>query len=350
MTTPFISIVVPLYNKEKEIGETLASILRQTMADFELIIVDDCSTDNSLSIASAISDNRISIITQKENSGVSVARNIGISHAASRFIAFIDADDEWLPNHLHDIAFLIQSFPHSPVFATSYYIQKNKTTMHECEYSRYQAHGRSHGEIDIGESKRIFFNSSSITITKELFETIGTFNPHQRNGEDIDLWIRMLAHTTVAYHFAPSVVYHYSTANMLKRTASDAGHEYSLFPFGSTIAALENNPTIPVTRKRVLKRIVKNISLRKIAACGTFRNRLKIRAALHEIKAILGSGFFWYILYCNAFLPINLYYYLMLTFFTIAQCGRFPNCAARRLFSFVIPSPSPSQRSARRST
>lgn len=89
-----ISVVIPLYNKDKQIAKTLYSVLKQTYPNFEVIVVNDGSTDNSLSEVSKISDSRIRLICQ-ENKGVSAARNRGIQEAKSDYIAFLDADDEW---------------------------------------------------------------------------------------------------------------------------------------------------------------------------------------------------------------------------------------------------------------
>ena len=88
------SIVIPLYNKAEYVPKTLASVLNQTYSDFELIIVDDGSTDDSLEVINSFVDNRIKIVKQK-NGGVSAARNRGIIEAKYELIALLDADDWW---------------------------------------------------------------------------------------------------------------------------------------------------------------------------------------------------------------------------------------------------------------
>ena len=93
------SIIIPLYNKADYIAETLKSVLNQTYCDYEVIVVNDSSTDNSLEVASSFQDERIHIYT-KENEGVSAARNYGIMHAKYDYIAFLDADDIWMPDKL----------------------------------------------------------------------------------------------------------------------------------------------------------------------------------------------------------------------------------------------------------
>ena len=95
------SIIIPLYNKADYIAETLKSVLNQTYCDYEVIVVNDSSTDNSLEVASSFQDERIHIYT-KENEGVSAARNYGIMHAKYDYIAFLDADDWWEPGKLKE--------------------------------------------------------------------------------------------------------------------------------------------------------------------------------------------------------------------------------------------------------
>src|SRR5574344_715427 len=113
-----ISVVIPLYNKERYIEKTIHSVLKQSFNKFEIVVVNDGSTDNSLAIVESIRDSRIRVFDQK-NSGVSAARNRGIKEAKYDFIAFLDGDDEWLSNHLPIIANLIDKYPSCGVFATS---------------------------------------------------------------------------------------------------------------------------------------------------------------------------------------------------------------------------------------
>ena len=97
---PKISVIIPLFNKGFIISETLESVLVQTFTDFEIVIVNDGSTDGCVQkIKDYTSDTRIRIINQK-NQGVSVARNIGVYHAKYEYIAFLDGDDEWLPGKI----------------------------------------------------------------------------------------------------------------------------------------------------------------------------------------------------------------------------------------------------------
>src|SRR5690606_29093225 len=113
------SVVIPLYNKASNISKTILTVLNQNFSKFEIIIVNDGSTDNSLDIVKTFSDERIVVIDQK-NGGVSKARNTGIEHAKNDWIAFLDADDLWKPNHLETIYEMIIRFPNYDVYSTSF--------------------------------------------------------------------------------------------------------------------------------------------------------------------------------------------------------------------------------------
>ena len=117
---PLFSIIVPLYNKENFIAETLRSITRQSCQDFELIVVDDCSTDNSLRLVNSLQIQRIQIICHKTNKGLSATRNTGIQQAKGKLITMLDADDRWHHTFLSCIAKMIEDFPNFGVLAVCY--------------------------------------------------------------------------------------------------------------------------------------------------------------------------------------------------------------------------------------
>ena len=119
------SIVIPLYNKEKQIANTIKSIQNQTFQEFEMVIVNDGSTDNSVEIVKQIADKRIKLINQ-ENGGVSRARNTGIKNSSFEYIAFLDADDEWEKDYLENVNNMINQYAECSVFATNYKIIDTK--------------------------------------------------------------------------------------------------------------------------------------------------------------------------------------------------------------------------------
>ena len=113
-----ISVIIPLYNKEKSITDTVNSVLNQTFKDFELIIVNDGSKDNSLSVVNQFTDKRVKII-DKPNGGVSTARNAGMKRAEGEYIALLDSDDEWLPHKLERQIEVLNENPHIDFLGTN---------------------------------------------------------------------------------------------------------------------------------------------------------------------------------------------------------------------------------------
>lgn len=186
------SVIIPLYNKEKDIFNTLTSVLKQTFSDFEIIIIDDGSTDASVEIVKAIKDNRIKLF-EKINEGVSSARNLGVDKSTSEHIAFLDADDFWYPNHLENLNVLIETFPKHVWFASSYE-KKHSHKLTTSMESPILNNGKNwHGVVD-DFFKYSFIesltNSSNVVFRKYFFEFLRGFNILYTHGEDTDLWIR----------------------------------------------------------------------------------------------------------------------------------------------------------------
>ena len=100
MVKPKVSVVIPTYNRARRVSEAIRSVLRQTYRDFEIVVVDDASTDNTEQIIKSFRDSRIVYIKHKNNRGASAARNTGIKNSRGKYIAFLDSDDEWLPQKL----------------------------------------------------------------------------------------------------------------------------------------------------------------------------------------------------------------------------------------------------------
>ena len=178
------SVVIPLYNKELSISNTIQSVLDQTFQNFEIVIVNDGSTDNSVKEVEKFDDKRIRLIHQK-NQGVSAARNRGIEEAKYEWVAFLDADDLWRENHLKTLDDMIKKYPIDKVFTTSY-IQSNQT---ETE--------KPNNTIDVIDNyfkaaleRRVTW-TSIMCANKEVFDKVGGFNIKLSRGEDLDLWARI---------------------------------------------------------------------------------------------------------------------------------------------------------------
>jgi len=185
------SIVIPLYNKANFIENTLKSVLNQTFTDYEIIVINDGSTDDSVTKVIAFNDSRIQLYNQ-ENQGASVARNHGIEKAKYEYIAFLDADDLWMINHLQILNTLIQNFPNAGIFASRYELVFNNGGNEIPKFKGISAHYE--GIVaDYFETSLPYpiATSSSIVIPKGVFEKTGYFKPAISSGQDVDMWIRI---------------------------------------------------------------------------------------------------------------------------------------------------------------
>jgi len=192
-----ISVIIPLYNKEKFIEETLHSVLNQTFTDFEIVIVNDGSTDGSVNIINLFNDDRIRVITIG-NGGVSNARNIGIINAKFEWIALLDADDTWGISYLQHSVDLINNNTEAQVIATNYF--------NDYKTRKITALNLKTGYID-SYFKNPCINSSNSIIKKSLFIKVGYFNTSLKYGEDQHLWFRLAANCLIYFNSLPLVNY-----------------------------------------------------------------------------------------------------------------------------------------------
>lgn len=206
------SVIIPLYNKENYICHTLESVLAQTFQDFEVIVVDDGSTDASLKKAEQISSEKIQIVKQK-NLGVSVARNTGIACASGSYIAFLDADDEWNEDYLETIDRLTKSYPESDLYVTAYQIDMGNGTSREssrldpeegCLDSYWMTFQHSYD----------FVWTSATVVKKDAVIKAGGFRPGEYIGQDLDLWARIAKNNAkVAYSSSVCAIYNRTAEN-----------------------------------------------------------------------------------------------------------------------------------------
>ena len=183
------SVVIPLYNKEHYIEATIRSVLNQTCTDYEVLVVDDGSGDNSLELARKYESDRVRVIAQ-ENQGVSVARNTGIRNANGEYIAFLDADDEWRPEYLATIDLLTDAYPESAIFVTAYAVNMGNGKVN------YSA--RLEPEMGCLPSYWLtlakgydFVWTSATTIRRDTLLEAGCFKPGEKIGQDLDMWARV---------------------------------------------------------------------------------------------------------------------------------------------------------------
>src|SRR5215469_15961443 len=185
MTTPDFSIVVPLYNKASEISRCLSSALSQTYENFEIIVIDDGSTDGGDAIVRSFHDDRLRFL-QQENRGLAETRNNGVRAARAAVIAFLDADDEWLPTHLEEIARLVRLHPQAGVYSAGFWLDRGKGWRRRVRLAtRYLIPGTSliADYFSIPHAKILLPTASAVR--KEALVAAGEFRT--MFAEDIDL-------------------------------------------------------------------------------------------------------------------------------------------------------------------
>jgi len=195
---PEFSVVIPLYNKENYILDTVYSALNQTDVAIEVIIINDGSTDNSVERVEQINDSRVTLYHEK-NKGVSSARNLGIKKARAEYVAFLDADDIWRPDHLIKIRKLISKFPSKGLYSSSYSKFVNKSDIDKL-ISKAGCNDLdvSYTELDIVRFATLTINSkiptwtSATVISKNLIPTCDLFELNYNHGEDIAVWLFLI--------------------------------------------------------------------------------------------------------------------------------------------------------------
>lgn len=219
---PRFSVVIPLYNKEKDILKTLNSLFLQTFTDFEVVIVNDGATDKSGEIVQSVEDTRIHYFS-KENEGVSKTRNIGVSKAKAKHIVFLDADDYWYPNHLENLNNLVNKFPENPWYATAY-----EKGHHKRFITPMISPILEKGHNWIGLVPNYFENSlvdtlawtSAVCFKKSFFEELKGFDTAITHGagEDTDLWLRAALAAPLAFSNTITARHNLDGSNRISHT------------------------------------------------------------------------------------------------------------------------------------
>ncbi len=214
---PKISVVIPVYNKGFIVRKTLESVINQTFSDFEIIIVNDGSTDDSVAIIESFNDERIHLFHQG-NKGAAAARNLGIEKSNTTFIAFLDADDIWFPNHLEELYQLSSEFPNCGLYASRYYM---KIADHKVVKTFYKNiaddfRGVVGNFFEASLPYRIGL-TSSLMIPKFIV-TEKKFNPKVSSGQDLELYTKIAIEYPVALTSKFTVEYNFSLDNQLSKT------------------------------------------------------------------------------------------------------------------------------------
>jgi hypothetical protein len=213
-----VSVIIPLFNKAPYVARALASVTRQNFTDFELIVVDDGSTDEGPGIVEAYDDSRIRLITQ-ENAGPGAARNRGLAEAQGELIAFLDADDEWFPGYLKESVSLLDQYGPSVAAITSGYVEHPANVSRE---KMWRARGLSDGIMQLTPATApafvvalLAYMSPCTTVArKEVLRRWQGFyeTDHCMYAEDAHLWLKLLLNETVAVNLQPLAHIHFEAS------------------------------------------------------------------------------------------------------------------------------------------
>ncbi len=212
-----ISVVIPVFNKGFILSETLNSVLQQTFTNYEIIIINDGSTDNSIEVLSDFNDSRIQIFSQ-ENKGAAAARNLGIKKSKGELIAFLDADDYWFPNHLEEISKLYYDFPNCGMYCSLYKIKTTHKHFQKTSFRGIQSgfRGIVNNYFYSNKPFRISW-TSSLAITKDILEKFNGFNENITNGQDVELWTRIGLKHPIALSDKTTAIYNFNTISSLTK-------------------------------------------------------------------------------------------------------------------------------------
>ena len=196
---PFFSIVIPLYNKANFILATLKSVSDQTFENYEIIVINDGSTDESLSKIETLKLPKLSIHTQ-ENKGLSAARNRGVTLARGQYVALLDADDIWKPTYLKSMFKLIENYPNHQIFGCTYKESRNGRLMDIHTSFEAQLNQESYVLDDFFSAnyKQFIVDQSSLIFDRNFIKT-HTFNEHIDVSEDVDYYLNYFASQQIIF-------------------------------------------------------------------------------------------------------------------------------------------------------
>lgn len=298
------SVIIPLYNKAEYIQKTIESVLAQTEQDFEVIVIDDGSTDDGAQVVEQIQSDKIKLIKQK-NSGVSKVRNCGIKSACGEYVAFLDADDLWSPNFLETVNLLIEEFPDAGMACPSYQVAYENRIVHP-EW-RSVEDSEKHLVNDFFEMATAPFwvcNSSCAVIKRQVILEMDYWFPENESVyEDFDFWIRIGASQKVAHSNIVCSTYNRITETNARKTHYSSKVVYSQ-TFMNTLNNLMENNQYSLQQKNWLKQIKDRRMVPYIFSLLCVNNRKQAIEELKGWKPTKAYKKFKYALRTLSFMPL----------------------------------------------
>lgn len=263
-----VDIVIPFYNRKHLLKRAILSVERQTFKDWFLWLVDDGSTDGASEFIQKIFQRRLpfQIISSKKNEGVSAARNKGIRQGIREWVAFLDSDDEWLPEKLETQINYIENNPSfSFIHSNEIWLKENRV------FPQKKKHKKKGGRIFKQSLPLCCISPSAALVKRSLLEDVGLFREDFPVCEDYELWLRITSHFSVGFVQKPLIIKHGGHSNQLsqKHKAMDYWRIKALQPFLQS--ALITEEEREAVRKILIQKC--HILLRGYEKHKNFKNR-----------------------------------------------------------------------------
>ena len=256
------SVIIPVYNGEKFIEKAIESVFSQTVSDWELVIVNDGSSDGTLSVLEKFSENeKIKIISQP-NSGVSVARNNGVKNSKGDYIAFLDADDVWHENHLEVMSNLSEKYPDAGLIGTFTRVELvNHDVITDCPYFKDKTQevylDDFFSQYHKDKSAKMFTVITTV-VSREAFDKAGGFPEGCKIGEDLELSLVIAAYYPVVLSPLATATYKKENSTATKTESFDAD-----WGFFEKVKNIYVDESIPNEKRENLKKVMEWFSMRR---------------------------------------------------------------------------------------
>lgn len=289
------SVVIPLYNKASYVRKAIQSVLAQSFTDFELVIVDDGSNDDSAHIAAETIEGRANCrLIRQENAGVSMARNNGVAASNGDYLCFLDADDWWEPTFLEEMTKMIGAFPEAGIYGVNYTIvneTKHKTRVAQIGVEPSFEMGYINYCQAYAKTMYMPLWTGAVCIPRGVFEEMNGFPKGIKIGEDFLLWIRIALKYKVAFLNKP-LAYYNQDVEVASRGVKNKGFEpesFMAFHFGQFEEEEKHNPDLKILLDRI-----RVYSLMRFKSENTFSERVDEEIRKVDFQNVDKSYRFYY--------------------------------------------------------
>lgn len=294
-TQPLISVILPTHNRADMLPRAVESVLGQSFANIELIIVADCCTDNSKDVVSSFNDDRIQFVELFENVGGAQARNIGVERAKGEYIAFLDDDDEWYSTKLSEQLEVFQNNADIAIVSCNYHIVKDEKII-----------GTSNLKNKININEMLYENSCgsfSFCMTRKEYVNECRIDTRLKACQDWDLWLKILLSNkgkNCKVVSKPLVMYHAGHIDKLTNNFNSAFHSFIMFlrNYWPHMSINQRNYNLYVANKKKRITTFNNIGY-------WYNMRLYLKALFHYHRASYNYSLFAYLLFIPQIFRLN---------------------------------------------